>query len=193
MEAANNKKLDYKDMISVALLHIANLGEPERVFESVLEGGVDGLEMLSKYSKRDIKNVPEDEIIYELLKIVAFANTANIVLLNSLKSAIKDPVLRSFMFFAATNLTATMLVKKGAVSQAEIEGLSDLIALLSPQTVSGLLGDVRAAKEAPDAAERDLMDKSLPEGFMEDLQKHFDAKKHREMVDKMGHLFSKLK
>lgn len=198
MEAADTKKgekLDYKDMISVALLHIANLGEPEKVFESILEGASTGLENLSKYCKENLachKDVKQEAILYEFIKISAYANSVNMILMNSIASVVKDPVLKTFMFFAATNLTAAMHVKREVLTQEQVADLSDRIALLSPQTVGELLGGGRSAENKPDAAESDLMDKSLPEGFMEDLSKHFDAEKHKEVVEKMGHLFSKL-
>jgi len=186
------KKMSYQDMMSTALLYMSNLGEPDKLFAAVLEGGQTGLESLTKICNDSFTNVKEDEMLYSFFKVAAYANSVNMILFKNMLTVVKDPVLKSFMFFAATNLTAALHEKMGTLTHEDICDLSGLTALLSPQTVDGLLGRCRDEKASPDEAEADLMNQTLPPKFMEDLQRHFDAEKHKEVISKMGHLFAKL-
>ena len=191
----NNEKQkhQYKDLMSAALLHLSDIGDVEKVFESILAGATSGIESLSKHCNEVLKDATEDDILYKVYEISAFANAANMILLNSVSPIIKDDVLKSFTFFASMNMTAAVLHKRGVLTHAQISDLSARTALLSPETVKDVLGGGNPSQRQTDHAEAQLGAEQLPEGFMDDLADHFSGKKREEIMAKMGALFNKLR
>jgi len=189
---SEKKKHEYKDLMSAALLHLSDIGDVDKVFESILLGTTSGIETLSNHCKEVLKDATEDEILYKVYEISSFANAASMILLQSVSLIIKDEVLKSFTFFASMNMTAAVLQKRGVLTHDQISDLSARTALLSPETVKEVLGEGSPLRRETDPAEEQLGIKQLPEGFMDDLAAHFSGKKREEIMAKMGSLFNKL-
>jgi len=185
------RTVDY-DAFLAAAKRIGEQTDYSCMAEGLQNGGVEGLktygEFLSNtmetYSDKDPK---EQEFAF--FKIVSFGLMVGLSSIKTLLEATPDEWARKYLAFITTNLVTATAVHSGVVQDEDLGDLKAHIALLSPQTVRGILGGpVKEETPQEGAGEEEIM--NLPEGFMDGLQKYFSKDREGETFHRaLGEIF----
>lgn len=185
------RKTNY-DAFLAAMEKMGEVTDYSCMVEGLSEGAKAGLTLYGNLVSDNMKHYRSEdpkEKEKAFFKIVSAGLMSGILAIKTLLEATPDEWARKYLAFITTNLSTATAVHSGVVADDDLDAISPQIALLSPETVRGILGDPAKEKTPQEGvSEEEIM--NLPEGFMEGLQKYLDKGGEGEVFHKaLGEIF----